>query len=81
MYCFKGRGGEYVPQTTVQTLADRLRKALKRFFGRKEIGRRVGFPRFKSANRWHSIQLRQYGRGREVSLDSQMKRSDGVFGG
>jgi putative transposase len=74
MYCFKGRGGEYVPQTTVQTLADRLHKALKRFFRRKEIGRRVGFPRFKSANRWHSIQLRQYGRGKDVFLDSQMKR-------
>ena len=30
-YHFKGRGGEHVPQTTVQALADRLDKALKRF--------------------------------------------------
>ena len=73
-YRFKGRGGEHVPQSTVQTLADRLDKALKRFFRRKELGRRVGFPRFKSANRWHSIQLRQYGRGRDVFLDSETKR-------
>src|SRR5215210_2809439 len=73
MYHFKGRGGEHVPQMTVQTLADRLHKALKRFFRRKELGRRVGFPRFKSANRWHSIQLRQYGRGRDVFLDSETK--------
>src|SRR5215208_1124986 len=73
-YRFKGHGGEHVPQSTVQTLADRLDKALKRFFRRKELGRRVGFPRFKSANRWHSIQLRQYGRGRDVFLDSETKR-------
>lgn len=73
-YRFKGRGGEYVPQTTVQTLADRLDKALKRFFHRKELGCKVGFPRFKSANRWHSIQLRQYGAGRDVFLDPDTKR-------
>jgi putative transposase len=71
---FKGRGGEHVPQTTVQTLADRLHKALKRFLRRKEFGRKVGFPRFKNANRWHSIQLRQYGRGRDVFLNSETKR-------
>lgn len=72
-YHFKGRSGspgsEHVPQTTVQTLADRLDKALKRFFHRKELGCKVGFPRFKSANRWHSIQLRQYAYGRDVYLD------------
>src|SRR5215471_12927555 len=43
---FKGRGGEYVPATTVQTLADRLTKALKRFLAAKELGLpNVGFPR------------------------------------
>lgn len=73
-YRFKGRGGEHVPQTTVQTLADRLDKALKRFFHRKELGCKAGFPRFKSANRWHSIQLRQYGRGRDVFLDPDTGR-------
>jgi putative transposase len=71
---FKGRGGEHVPQSTVQTLADRLDKALKRVFDRKELGCKVGFPRFKGANRWHSIQLRQYGRGRDVFLNSETKR-------
>jgi putative transposase len=73
-YRFKGRGGEHVPQTTVQTLADRLDKALKRFFHRRELGCKVGFPRFKGANRWHSIQLRQYGSGRDVFLNSETKR-------
>jgi putative transposase len=71
---FKGRGGEHVPQTTVQTLADRLDKALERFFHRTELGRKVGFPRFKGANRWHSIQLRQYGRRRDVYLDPDTGR-------
>jgi transposase len=57
---FKGRGGESVPATTVQTLADRLSKALNRYLRCKEAGLPVGFPRFKTPHRWHSIQLRQY---------------------
>jgi len=73
-YRFKGRGGEHVPQTVVQTLANRLDKARKRFFHRKELGQKVGFPRFKSANRWRSIQLRQYGLGRDVFLDPDTGR-------
>jgi putative transposase len=67
---FKGRGGDLVPATTVQTLADRLSKALKRFLQMKELGLPVGFPRFKTANRWRSIQLRQYAPTRDVWLDA-----------
>ena len=59
---FKGSGGEHVPATTVQTLADRLSKSLKRFLAAKELGIKCGFPRFKGPHRWHSIQLRQYGK-------------------
>jgi putative transposase len=66
---FNGRGGESVPATTVQTLADRLSKALKRFLQLKELGAPAGFPRFKATNRWHSIQLRQYAPTRGVWLD------------
>lgn len=66
---FKGRGGETVPATTVQTLADRLSKALKRYLQRKDLGLPAGFPRFKPPNRWHSIQLRQYATSRDVWLD------------
>src|SRR3989440_11228976 len=44
-------------------LADRLSKALKRFLAAKKHALPdVGFPRFKKPNRWHSIQLRQYGK-------------------
>lgn len=66
---FKGRGGEHVPATTVQTLADRLSKALKRYLQMKDLGLPVGFPRFKTPNRWHSMQLRQYAPSRDVWLD------------
>ena len=68
---FAGRGGEHVPATTVQMLADRLSKSLKRFLARKELAMKVGFPRFKKGNQWHSIQLRQY--GKDVSLHEDKK--------
>ena len=71
---FKGRGGEHVPASTVQLLADRLSKSLKRFLAAKELGiADVGFPRFKKPNRWHSLQLRQYGTSRDVWLDADNK--------
>src|SRR5215472_9262255 len=71
---FKGRGGDHVPATTVQMLADRLIKALKRFLAAKEAGvPSVGFPRFKKPNRWHSIQLRQYAKSRDAWLDEDGK--------
>jgi putative transposase len=66
---FKGRGGDLVPATTVQTLADRLSKAIKRYLQMKDLGLPVGFPRVKTPNRWHSIQLRQYAVSRDVWLD------------
>ena len=67
---FKGRGGERVPATTVQALADRLSKALKRYLQMKDLGLPVGFPRFKPPNRWHSIALRQDELHRDVWLDA-----------
>jgi putative transposase len=70
---FKGRGGETVPATTVQTLADRLSKALKRYLHLKDLGLPCGFPRFKTPNGWHSIQLRQYATHRDVWLDTDGK--------
>jgi putative transposase len=70
---FKGYGGDSVPATTVQTLADRLSKALNRYLRMKESGLPCGFPRFKTPNRWHSIQLRQYAPTRDVWLDEDGK--------
>ncbi len=62
-HAFKGQGSEHVPATTVQMLADRLTKSLQRFLAAKQNALPgIGFPRFKQPNRWHSIQLRQYGK-------------------
>ena len=59
---FRGQG-DHVPATTVQMLADRLSKSLKRFLAAKKHNiPGMGFPRFKKPNRWHSVQLRQYGK-------------------
>lgn len=68
---FKGRGAEHIAATTVQCLADRLSKALKRFLALRERGKPCGFPRFKTPNRWHSIQLRQYGKDAYLHEDKQ----------
>jgi putative transposase len=68
---FKGQGA-HVPATTVQMLADRLSTSLKRFLAAKQQSiPAVGFPRFKQPNRWHSIQLRQY--GKDVYLHEDKK--------
>jgi putative transposase len=70
-HVFKGQG-EHVPATTVQMLADRLTKSLKRFLvAKKNTIPGIGFPRFKKPNRWHSIQLRQYGKDCYVHEDKK----------
>jgi putative transposase len=66
---FRGQGGEAVPASTVQALADRLSKALKRYLHLKGRGLQAGFPRFKTPNRLHSIRLRQYAPSCDVWLD------------
>jgi len=68
---FKGHG-EHVPATTIQMLAERLRKSLDRFLSAKKHGiPGVGFPRFKQGNQWHSIQLRQYGKDAYLHEDKK----------
>ncbi len=60
---WSGMNTPTVPASTVQCLADRLDKSFQSFLKRKKEGKdpsKVGFPRFKSANQWHSIHLRQY---------------------
>jgi len=73
---FAGTAGDYTPATTLQTVADRLDKALKFFGNHRHVRQadgspRVGFPRFKHPNQWHSFQLRQYGVGRDVNVDGR----------
>ncbi len=70
---FAGRG-DAVPATTVQCLADRLDRALRRYLTRKNTDPKAGFPRFKSANQWHSIHLRQFQPGKDACLEEQRLR-------
>jgi len=47
-----------LPAVIVDTTLKRLHRSFTNFFqGRKE-GRRVGFPRFKGANAWNTVQFR-----------------------
>jgi len=62
---FSGSAGAYTPASTIQTVSDRLGKALKFFLNHRherqaDGSSRVGFPRFKQPNQWHSFQLRQW---------------------
>jgi transposase len=75
---FAGRGGTSVPATTVQCLSDRLTKALANFLKYKDDG--WGFPRFRSGNQWHSIQLRQFAKGKDIWLDGCVLRVPGKLG-
>jgi putative transposase len=75
---FAGRGKGSVPASTVQMLADRLDKALKRYVRNKGDGVNVGFPRFKTPNRWHSIQLRQH--LVDFELDGRLLRTPALTG-
>src|SRR5260370_40628471 len=53
-------------------LAERLSKALNRFLAAKKNAiPGIGFPRFKKPNRWHSIQLRQYGKDAHLHEDKK----------
>ncbi len=77
---FKGHAPEHVPATVVQCLADRLDKSLRRFLFTKEQGERCGFPRFKGGNRWHSIHLRQFAKGKDVWIDGRFLRVPAKIG-
>jgi len=62
---FSGTAGKYTPASTIQTISDRLGKALKFFLNHQHERQpdgspRIGFPRFKQPNQWHSFQLRQW---------------------
>jgi putative transposase len=47
-----------LPAVVVDTVLKRLHRSFTNFFQGRKAGRRVGFPRFKSANAWNTIQFR-----------------------
>jgi len=85
---FSGKSPEHVPATTVQMLADRLLKAWKRFEAERVLvdraiaeGKEDKFkPRFKNALHWHSIQLRQFEKGKDAWLENGRLRVPAKIG-
>lgn len=47
-----------LPAIVVDTTLKRLHRSFANFYRGRAEGRRVGFPRFKGANHWHTIQFR-----------------------
>jgi transposase len=47
-----------LPAVVVDTTLKRLHRSFTNFFSGLKEGRKVGFPRFKSANAWNTIQFR-----------------------
>ncbi len=85
---FSGKATEHVPATTVQMLADRLHKAWKRYEAKKILDDRATAegqedkfkPRFKNALHWHSIQLRQFEKGKDAWLEGNRLRLPAKIG-
>src|SRR5256884_1301220 len=47
-----------LPAVVVDTTLKRLHRSFTNFFQGRKAGRKVGFPRFKGANAWNTIQFR-----------------------
>lgn len=59
-----------------QGLAKRAERAFQAFFQRVKAGEKPGYPRYKSADRFHSIEFKQFGTG--VILDGRRVKVTGV---
>ena len=58
-----------IPSQTAQDVIQRVDTAFQRFFGGLKQARRVGYPRFKPATRYHSFVYPQVGPERPARLD------------
>ena len=61
---------------TLQTVADTVDKAFQAFFRRVKAGEKVGYPRFKSRDRFHSFAFKQFGVG--ARLDGRRLKLFGI---
>ncbi|MDX2078682.1 MAG: transposase [bacterium] len=63
-------GNKQVHSHVLQVATNDLDKAMKKFFkwakGKKKAGEKVGYPRFKSASRFHSFGFKEHGNGFKV---------------
>jgi len=61
---------------TLQSMCDDLDKTFAAFFRRVKAGETPGYPRFKSANRFHSFEFKQFGAG--ARLDGKRLKLYGI---
>ncbi len=66
-----------LPAVVVDQTLKRLHRALDRFFKFRKQGKPCGFPRFKTANRWHSIEFRDKGNSLQGSYFQASKLCGG----
>src|SRR5437588_10212382 len=66
-----------LPAVVVDTTLKRLHRSFTNFFRGRSSGQRIGFPRFKSANRWNTIQFR----GMQHSLRGSYFHAPRICGG
>jgi putative transposase len=67
-----------IPAVVVDTTLKRLHTAFANFFRGIKSGRKIGFPRFKDARRWTSIQFRDAG---STGIDGNRFKAGKLCGG
>jgi len=70
------RCADRVFSQTLQSVCDDLDKTFAAFFRRVKAGETPGYPRFKSANRFHSFEFKQFGAG--ARLDGKRLKLYGI---
>ncbi|HYB01342.1 MAG TPA: transposase, partial [Ktedonobacteraceae bacterium] len=63
-----------VPSQVLQDVVKRVDLAFQAFFGRVEEGKKLGFPRFKSRFRYHSLTFKQFGNSFRIHEQQQKNR-------
>jgi IS605 OrfB family transposase len=71
---FKGHGGEHVPATMVQCLADRLTKALKSMCNHPAIGIDVGLKVFLADSEGHTVENPRFYRTPQKALRRKQRQ-------
>ncbi len=61
-----------------QELAKRAEEAFQGFFQRVKTGEKAGYPRYKNADRFHSIAFKQFGSRGGVVIDGRRVRISGI---
>jgi len=75
------RYADRVFSQTLQSVCDDLDKTFAAFFRRVKAGETPGYPRFKSANRFHSFEFKQFGAGAWLTTQFRSGVKQGIICG